>query len=162
MNVARSEASAEGRALFGSTGMRQFVIMLAAVWMTGACGLLLENPAPERARLVIVGDAGKSVRLITSTEFVAAVNEQGQTRVEMFVSDTLVTTLPYERVFDIEDDQRFLVEAAWIDADFDAVSVQVFLDDAVRFDEAGVLKDGQPYRFVYMFNQAFTRDILLL
>jgi hypothetical protein len=136
--------------------------MLAAIWLTGACGLLLDNPSPERARLVIVGDSDKSVRLITSTNFLAAVNEQGQTRVEMFVSDTVITTLPYERVFDIEDDQRFLVEAAWIDTDLEAVSVQVFLDDAIRFDEAGLLIEGQPYRFVYMFNQAFTRDILLL
>lgn len=142
--------------------MRQFVILLAAVWLTGACGLLLDNPAPEKARLVVSGDAGKSVRLITSTEFVAAVNEAGQTRVEMFVSDTLITTLPYERTFDIEDDQRFLVEAAWIDVDLETVNVQVFLDDAIRFDEAGVLLEGQPYRFVYLFNQTITRDILLL
>jgi hypothetical protein len=142
--------------------MRQFVVVLAAVWLTGACGLLLDNPAPEEARLVINGDGGKSVRLITSTEFVAAVTEAGQTRVEMFVSDTLITTLPYERVFDIGDDQRFLVEASWIDTDLETVSVRVFLDDEKRFDEAGVLLEGAPYRFVYLFNQAITRDILLL
>jgi hypothetical protein len=142
--------------------MRHFVIMVAAVWLTGACGLLLDNPAPEEARLVINGDAGKSVRLITSTEFVAAVTDAGQTRVEMFVADTVITTLPYERVFDIGDDQRFLVEASWIDTDLETMNVRVFLDDEKRFDEAGVLLEGAPYRFVYLFNQLITRDILLL
>jgi hypothetical protein len=142
--------------------MRHFVIMVAAVWLTGACGLLLDNPAPEEARPVINGDAGKSVRLITSTEFVAAVTDAGQTRVEMFVADTVITTLPYERVFDIGDDQRFLVEASWIDTDLETMNVRVFLDDEKRFDEAGVLLEGAPYRFVYLFNQLITRDILLL
>jgi len=142
--------------------MRRDVLLMVAVWLVVGCDLLLENPEPDRARLEISGDAGKPVRLITSTEFVAAVNDVGQTRVEIFVADTVITTLPYERVYDIAQDHRFLVEASWIDTDLEQVSVQVYLDDEKQFDESGLLMEGQPYRFVYLFNQAVTRDIVLL
>jgi hypothetical protein len=100
--------------------------------------------------------------LITSTEFVAAVNDVGVTRVEIFVADTVITTLPYERVYDIERDHRFLVEASWIDTDLEQVNVQVYLDEKKQFDQSGLLMEGQPYRFVYTFNQAVTQDIVLL
>jgi hypothetical protein len=142
--------------------MRRNVLLIVAVLLAGGCDLLLENPEPDTARLVISGDTGKPVRLITSTEFVAAVNDVGQTRVEIFVADTVITTLPYERVYDIKRDHRFLVEASWIDTDIEQVSVKVYLDDEKQFDESGLLMEGQPYRFVYLFNQAVTQDIVLL
>jgi hypothetical protein len=142
--------------------MRRNVLLLVAVWLVVGCDLLLDNPEPETARLVISGDAGKPVRLITSTEFVAAVNDVGVTRVEIFVADTVITTLPYERVYDIERDHRFLVEASWIDTDLEQVNVQVYLDEKKQFDQGGLLMEGQPYRFVYTFNQAVTQDIVLL
>ncbi len=142
--------------------MRGLSNLILAAWLVAGCGLLLDNPQPDEARLVIDGEAGKPIRLITSTQFVAAVNEARETRVEMFVADTTITTLPYERVYDIERDHRFLVEAARLDEDLDTVNVKVFLDDVKQFDEGGILIEGQPYRFVYTFNQALTRDIVLL
>jgi hypothetical protein len=142
--------------------MRRNVLLMVAVWLAVGCDLLLDNPEPDTARLEISGDTGKPVRLITSTEFVAAVNDVGQTRVEIFVADTVITTLPYERVYNIERDHRFLVEASWIDTDLEQVSVKVYLDEEKQFDESGLLMEGQPYRFVYTFNQAVTQDIVLL
>src|SRR5690606_27247712 len=76
--------------------------LVAAALAIGGCGVL-DNPSPHRARLVIQGEAGKIVRVIISTEFVAQVNERGETSVVMFTADTLFTELPYERVYGIEE-----------------------------------------------------------
>lgn len=141
--------------------MKRALVLAAAVVLSG-CDLLLENPEPQEARLVIEGEAGKQIRIITSTEFVAAVTENGETRVQVFVADTIVTTLPYQHEYAIDDDHRYFVEAARLDTDVDALRMQVFIDDRKQFDENGILIDGQPYRFVYAFNQAVTREIIVL
>ncbi|HEX6308541.1 MAG TPA: hypothetical protein VFZ69_10165 [Longimicrobiales bacterium] len=142
--------------------MKPIAIMVAlAAVLSGGCGLL-DDPTPDEARLVIQGDADKPVRVIISTEFVSQVNEQGQTRVVIFAADTLITTLPYDQVYAITEEQRFFVEAARLDADLDALTMQVFIDRRKLFDEGGRLLESAPYRFVYTFNQPVTRDIVVL
>ena len=136
-------------------------MLLSASVLAAGCDWF-ENPAPEEARLVIEGEAGSIVRVIVSTRFLAAVNDRGQTRVEIFESDTIVTTLPYERVYSIEDDQRFFAETSRLDADLANLRMQVFVDDRRQFDEVGALLASRPYRFVYTYNQPLTRDILVL
>jgi hypothetical protein len=142
--------------------MRRTAIVLASVSLLAAACDWFENPAPEQARLIIEGDPGSTVRLVVSTRFVAAVNERGQTRVEMFEADTVVATLPYERVYPIEDDQRIFVETSRLDSDLANLRMQVYVDGRRQFDEVGALLPGAPYRFVYAFNQVITRDILVI
>lgn len=141
--------------------MKRTAIVLMAALLGGGCGLL-DDPSPNEARLMIQGEPGKPVRVIISTEFVAQVNEQGQTGITIFAADTLVTELPFERLYGIEEDQRFFAEAARLDADLESVQMQVFIDGNKRFDEGGSLLESAPYRFVYTFNQATTREIVIL
>lgn len=139
---------------------RAFVLILASA-LAGACGWF-DEPAPDRARLVIEGEAGKEIRIIVSTRFVAAVNEIGQTRVVLFQADTIVATLPYETVYTIGEDQRFFSETARLEADLQSIRVQIYLDNRKEFDQGGQLLLDQPYRFVYTFNQPVTRDVVVL
>jgi hypothetical protein len=134
---------------------------LAAVSLLAGCSWF-EDPSPEEARLVISGDAGKQIRLITSTRFVAAVNEQGVTRVVILESDTVVVTLPHDQTYSMRGDQRFFVETSRTDADFQSVRMEVFVDRRKQFDEGGPLVEGQPYRYVYTFNQPVTREIVVI
>jgi len=136
-------------------------ILLAVSLLAGGCGLL-DDPSPNAARLVIRGDADKPVRLIVSSQFVSSVNEQGVTGVVIIKSDTIVTMLPYEKVFRIEDDQRFFVETARLETDLQRVTMQVFVDGRKLFDEAGALLTSLPYRFVYAFNQRTTQVIVII
>lgn len=140
---------------------RNAILLAVALVAAGACNLL-ENPSPKEALLVVQGEAGKSVRIIVSTKFVASVDEVNQTRVVIFESDTLVTTLPYERRYRIDEDQRFFVETARLEDDLETVHMEVAIDGRVQFAEGGGLMEGQPFRFVYAFNQMVTRDIVLL
>jgi hypothetical protein len=140
---------------------RTAILVLAALLPAGGCSLV-EDPSPNEARLVVQGEAGKEVRIIVSSKFVAAVNEAGQTRVVIIESDTVVTTLPFEASYQIEEDQQFFAEAARLEDDVQNVKMQVFVDQRIQFDEGGALMDGFPYRFVYTFNQQITRDIVVL
>lgn len=140
--------------------MRRIAGALVALLLAG-CGLV-EDLTPDEATLVVEGEAGKEVRIIVSTDFVAAVTEEGITRVVILTSDTLVTTLPYRHSYRIQETQRFYAEAARLDTDLESVHMEVAIDDRVQFAEGGVLLEGQPYRFVYTFNQAITREILVL
>lgn len=142
--------------------MKRTAIVLLVVCLFAVACSLFDDPVPNEARVLIEGETGKTVRLIVSTKFVAAVTPQGQTRVEVFQSDTIVTTLPYERVYTIEDDQRFFVETARLDADLANLRMQVYVDDRRQFDEVGALVASRPYRFVYAFNQVITREIVVL
>lgn len=141
--------------------MKKGTLGLVAALLAGGCGLI-EDPTPETARVIITGDAGKRVRLIVATRFVAAVNEIGQTRVIILKADTLVTTLPYERLYEIKDDQQFFAETARLETDLQAVRMEVYVDQRKQFDKGGSLLLGQPYRFVYTFNQTVTREILVI
>jgi hypothetical protein len=141
--------------------MRRYGIVLSAALLLGGCGLI-EDPTPDEARLTIDGEAGKPVRVIVSTEFVASVDERGQTRVVIFVADTVTTTLPFSRTYRINVDQRFFTETSRLDSDVANVHMQVFVDSRKQFDEGGPLTTGEPFRFVYTFNQAITRDIVVI
>ncbi|HUG14089.1 MAG TPA: hypothetical protein VMM78_03640, partial [Thermomicrobiales bacterium] len=131
---------------------RTAIVLVSASLLAGGCDLLTD-PSPDEARLVIQGEAGKPVRVIISTVFVAQVDENQRTRVVIIEADTMVTTLPYETVYAIDEDQRFFAEAARLDDDLETVHMQVFIDRRMEFDEGGVLLESHPYRFVYTFNQ---------
>ena len=118
----------------------------------------IEDPTPKRARIVINGEAGKTVRVIMASEFVAAVNEQGQTRVVIFSADTTTATLPFEKTVSIEQSQQFFAETSRAAADVQNLRMQVFIDNKIRFDEGGLLRD-KPFRYVYTFNRPTTQDI---
>lgn len=141
--------------------MRTLAAMIVAAGLLAGCGWL-EDPSPNEARLVIAGETDKPVRIIISTAFVAAVDENNVTRVVIFEADTVVTTLPYERTYIIEDDQRFFAETARLEDDLQMLRMEVYVDNAKKFDEDGPLIAGRPYRFVYTFNQAITREIVVI
>jgi hypothetical protein len=141
--------------------MKRVVLLVMSV-LAGACGLV-EDPTPEQVRLVIAGDIDKPVQLVVSTRFVAGVNDRGETLVELFISDTLVTSLPYSKVYEIRTDQRFFVEMARINNDLETIGMQVFVDERRIFgDTTSLVAGARPLRFVYMFNVPVTRVIEVL
>ena len=132
--------------------------MLAAVLLIAGC---LEDPTPERARVLITGETGKIVRVIVASDFVATTNEAGQARVVISTSDTTIATLPFDKTFTIEETQQIFAEASRVDADVNNLRMQVMIDGSVRFDDGGVLSQ-RPFRFLYMFNRPIVRDITVL
>jgi hypothetical protein len=120
---------------------------------------LFEDPTPNEARVVIDGSTGATVRVVTSTEFVAGVNELRVTRVVILASDTVVATLPFQRSYDIGTNHQFFIEASRMNADVATFRMQVYVDEDKEFDQGGTLIVGAPFRFVYQFNKFLTDAI---
>jgi hypothetical protein len=133
---------------------------LAVALAIGVCSCgWFEDRRPDSARVVMQGEPGSRVQLITSTTFVSGVDEAGVTRVVVIESDTTIATLPFDRTWDIAGDYRFFAQASRLDADLADLRMRVFVDAEVEFDDGGPLQAGIEYRFVYTFNQFYTSTI---
>jgi hypothetical protein len=137
--------------------------LLALSWVLAvsafaACGWF-EDPTPEYLRFRLSGPAGATVHVVYSTQFVAAVDEQGVTRVSLSWADTLRRTLPVDTTVYIGIDRRFFVEVKPIQPDPVAVDVRVEVDDRSQISERGTVQASKPWRYAYLFNQRITRII---
>lgn len=138
----------------------RFMMRIAIVSLVLAPGCdWFSDPTPEEARVLVSGSAGSTVELIVSSKFVAGVNAAGVTRVEILESDTIATTLPFDRTFSIRGDYKFFAQAARTTADVGSFRMEVFIDSDREFDESGPLLAGAPFRFVFQFNQFLTDNI---
>lgn len=144
--------------------MKHFKIVLAlvALGLTGsACGLL-EDQTPEFITFRMSGDAGAVVTVLYSKQFVAGVDEQGVTRLEIFGADTVVHTLPIDTILDVRLEQRLYIQAEASPTDTVDVDVRVTVDGRSLFDRIGDLFPSPPWRFLYQFNTPFTDDIQVI
>lgn len=133
--------------------------LLAALPLSApGCGWF-EDPTPENLRFRMSGDAGARVQVVYSTQFVAAVDEQGVTRVSLFWADTLAQTLPVDTTLYIGIDRRFFVQVLPSAAPSITVDVRVDVDDRSQLSERGAIRTTEPWRYVYLFNQRTTRVI---
>lgn len=133
-------------------------LLLAAVTL-GGCSAILEDLTPENIHFEMRGEPGARVRAIYSTQFVAGLSEFGVTRVQVVRADTVVHQLPFQRAMDISIDRRWFVQAESVDGDTLSVQVIVNVDDRGLVDESGGIFPGEPWHFVYSFNQLLTRDL---
>ena len=128
----------------------------------GACDWF-DDPTPESVRVIIDGTPGDSLRVVTSTVFVAAQNEFGETTVNSFASDTTVWALPADRTFDIREDQRFLI----LGIPTDSVA-SISIDANIRIDSRSPwladveVSQQNPFLFLFLFNQEIVSDFELL
>ncbi len=121
----------------------------------------LEDRSPDTLRVLIDGDTG-SLNLITSTQFAPTTNEIGDLGVEVFVSDTSVASFPYDRSWDIQNEQRFLLLGFVPDSTAITVRVRVLIDGDTEYDRTVTVLVNQPVRYIYLFNQQVIQDFELL
>jgi len=143
--------------------VRDWLALIAPCGVTlGGCDWF-EDPSPESVRVVIDGTPGDSLRVITSTVFVASRDDLGNTTVNSFASDTAVWILPVNRTFDIREDQRFLVLGFPGDS-----TATVPIDGSIRVDDRSPFNvdvdvtSAQPFQFLFLFNQPIVSNFELL
>ncbi len=127
----------------------------------GACDWF-EDPAPDVIRITLEGDARPFV-VITSTEFFATSDDLGDLAAQVFVADTIRGPLPFDRNWNIKEEQRFYMVAVPADSTTTVtVRVQVFLDDEQAVDNTVQAGPGNPILYMYLFNQHVLQDFELL
>ena len=131
------------------------------LFAAGGCSWF-DDSSPETVRVLLEGQ-GSGFQVVTSTEFVAATNEVGRLAVQVFDADTAAVSLPFERTWNIAEDQRFFFEGMPADSSATiTVRVRVFLDDSEAYDRMVLTRINDPARFVYLFNQQILQDFELL
>ena len=145
--------------MFHSCKKQHFIaLLLPALAFAPACQIF-EDLTPENVFFRMEGEAGSSVQLVLSTEFVAGVNEIGVTQVQVFRSDTVVIVLPADTIISIARYRQFFLEAAPLSSDMMNVSVLVEIDGRKQVEESGNIFRISPWRYVYVFNQPLTRSV---
>ena len=132
-----------------------------ALPLAWGCGLF-EDLRPRTVSLKIDGPAGTRVSMLMATNFVAGVNEQGVTQVQVFGSDTVTAVLPVDTVIGISAAQRFFLQLTPAAADSLGVRVRIDVDDRNRYNDSGLIFASDPFRWVFVFNQNTTLAIELL
>ncbi len=127
---------------------------LASLLLLAVGCVLFDEPTPETVTLRMTGPAGTIVTALYAQDFVAGSNELGETRVEVFGSDTVVHVLPIDdTIIDIRSSSQFFVQVE--SADTIAVSVRVDVDDRTLVNSQGGIFPDTPWRYVYQFNRFF-------
>ena len=120
-----------------------------------------DDPSPDRVRVTMEGQA-ESLLLVISTEFIATNNEAGSTSVQLFEADTTLVSLPFDRSWDISEEQRFFLMGTPVDSSTVRVQVRVYLDGDKDFDRDVNAFIDDPVRYIYLFNQQILQDFELL
>lgn len=137
-----------------------FTVLVGTV--LGACDWF-EDPSPESVRVSIDGTPGDSLVVVTSTVFVAAQNELGETTVNSFDSDTTVWILPVDRTFDIREDQRFLIFGVPRDSTGTvSIDANIRIDSRTPWTADIDVTHVNPFLFLFLFNQEIVSDFELL
>lgn len=122
------------------------------------CGVFSDQ-TPSAIAFRMTGDDGKQVRIIYSKRFVAGQTEVGITRVNVFGSDTVLYTLPFDTLIDISMERRWFVQAESIEDDTLAVNVVVDVDDRNLVREFGGIFPNESWNFVYAYNHVVTTSL---
>jgi hypothetical protein len=137
----------------------RFSAAAALLVSLAGCGLF-EDQIPEDIFFRMSGPTGSQVTVIYSKQFVAGVNEIGQTRLEVFGADTVVHTLPIDTVIDVRLEQRLFLRASPLAAsDTLAVDARVDVDGRNIYSDQGDLFPLVPWQFFYQYNVTFTQDV---
>ena len=136
---------------------RRLMLAVLAPLAMGACNFTTDT-TPTLISLEVSGSEGETVKLIATSFFVAAEDEFGTIQVSILLSDTLVMTLPFDTVFNIEiDRQMFFQMSPAVEDELD-VRVQIHVDDRTLLNDRGLIFLVSPWRFVYLFNRVFGSD----
>lgn len=127
-----------GRKPLGPLGLLLAFFLIAAA----GCGLLGTDP-PSSARLRIEGTNGMQSRLIISSDFLSqrqtVFDDSGLVLgdtilVRLFEADTFTVSLPYERTFDISENNQFYVHILRLTPQEDALWARLWIDGKLRSD----------------------------
>lgn len=137
----------------------RFACLLPAVAVWGC--VWWKDPSPDMVRVTMEGQA-ESLLVVTSTDFIATSNESGNTSVQLFEADTTVVSLPFDRSWDISEEQRFFILGTPVDSSTVRVQVRIYLDGDKDFDRDVNAFVDDPVRYIYLFNQQILQDFELL
>lgn len=130
-------------------------LMAFLVLSTSACGLFeTEEEIADEARVLIEGTSPTPLQVITSTRFERVYNEEGDLNTLLLVSDTAMVDLgtPFDEIFPVRPDVGFLVRVRNLEADPAVISMRVYFDGDLRYNQQNVSLSDASLEFSYIFS----------
>lgn len=138
------------------TRFRALALLLLVLGSSGCDALLGEDKRPRFITYRVTGEVGQPVRIVLSTLFSAGNDEAGVTRVQLGFSDTLDVSLPWDTVVDVRVDRRFFAELSVAEPDTALTRIVADVDGRSLLNESRDVAYDDPFRLIYLFNQATT------
>jgi len=138
----------KGFVLFGRVCMA--LVLAAAVWGSGGCGILDEG-TPSNARVIVEGGGGESFSLVTSNNFTVLADQGGENReIILNQADTLEVSAPFNQQYSLGSGIRFYLKAFRESGLAEPVNVKVLVGGEQRYNSTSTL-DGLSMEFVYTY-----------
>jgi hypothetical protein len=125
-----------------------------AVTLTGCSSVLGSDQAAfaDEARVIITGESGVPLQLLTTTDFVASRDpETGELVPTILTTDTtILATLPHDQVYTVTGWDRFLAKLVNPDTAVTAtIQMRVLMDGREVFNQRATMRDASLAFFVY-------------
>lgn len=135
------------------------LVLLGLLVATLTACEILQDLTPREIFFRMTGDAGTAVEVIIATDFIAGIDQNGVTQVQVFSSDTLMTNLPVEQVVDVAERKQIFIQVRPLDQEEISVKVKVQVDGRGLLDDSGKIFSDDPWLYVYVFNRPVTSNI---
>ncbi len=127
---------------------------LALLLLTAACGIFEgEERIAEKARVVVSGETTVPLELVASTKFIRTRQPEGQTDITLLQADTFQLTLEnvFDQEFPVKPDRGFFVRLRNYDTIPALVSMQVYFDGELTYDQQNVTLQQAYLEFSFIF-----------
>ncbi len=130
-------------------------VLALLVLSTGACNIFeTEDEIADEARVLIEGTSPVPLQLITSTRFERTYNDDGDAVTILLVSDTAMIELgtAFDEVYPVKPDLGFFVRLRNLEADPATVSMRVYFDGELNYDQRNVSLSDASLEFSFIFS----------
>jgi hypothetical protein len=136
-----------------ATSLRFGGIALISVFgLLGGCSLSTENPTPTSARITVTGSGTTPLELVVSTDFFEQIIGEGTEITAVIVTaDTFSIDLPFEQTTALDDLGNVLYRLIQADSTPSNVTMQVFVDDNLEYNQDAAISQGASLEFRFLF-----------
>ena len=117
-----------------------------------ACVSTDADVRPQNARVTVTGTSPTPLQLVTSTDFFEELIGEGtEIRAILVDADTTVVNPPFDQTFPLSSLGSVLVRLIQPDSTPSDVTMQVWLDGVLEYEQAATMSQGASieYRFVF-------------
>jgi hypothetical protein len=132
----------------------RFFFLAVLATQTAACNVFeTTEEIADNARVLISGTASAPLQLITSTKFERWYDEDDGVHVTLVVADTAYIDLGtvYDQIYPVKPDKGFLVRLVNQETEAAVISMQVYFDGELSYDQDNVSLSDASIEFSYIF-----------
>ncbi len=131
------------------------LILSFLVLQVGGCNVFeTKDEIAKEARVLVSGTAPGPLELVTSTRFERWFDEEGESHITLFVSDTveLDLTAAHDEIYPIKPDLGFYVKLSNDDPAPATLTMQVYFDGELSYNQQNISLSESSLEFSFIFS----------